>query len=410
MDIYENILESLRSMRANILRSVLTIFTIVIGITCLVGMLTAIESMRQTYLNEYARLGVNNFSIKSINNWRRRRRGELEREVSKLSYAEVLAFTKEYPQRYGLPSIRLGVSGSAKLTRGSKKTNPNIRVSGIDAHFLRTEFLELEYGRNFTTAEVNGGSNVVIIGEDVYTSLFTPAEDPIGIYIFVYGMRYKVIGKLKAQGASNDGKDRLFLISLQAARRILKSSQPHYEIIVQTHTIEALDEAMEEGRGLMRKIRGDRSASEDSFEMGKSNEAEKSINATTATLLLIGYLIGAITLGGACIGLMNVMLVYVKERTREIGLRKALGATAFEIRMQFLTEAVLICQVGGLGGILMGLVTGNIIAIFAETNFIFPLTPVLISLLLSTIVGVIAGYAPARQAAKVDPIISLRYE
>ena len=410
MDLYENVLESIRSMRANILRSVLTVFTIVIGITCLVGILTAIESMRQTYLNEYARLGVNNFSLSSINNWRRRRRGELEREVTKLSYAEVLSFTQSYPKSYGLPSVRVGVSGSTKLTRGSKQTNPNIRVSGIDEYFLRTEFLSLDYGRNFTTNEVNGGSNVVIIGDDVYTALFDQDEDPVGTYIFTHGVPYKVIAKLEAQGSSDQGKDRLFLLPLQAARRMLKTSSPRYEIIVQAHTIDILDEAMEEGRGLMRKIRGDRPTADDSFDISKSNEAEESINTTVSVLLLIGYIIGAITLSAACVGLMNVMLVYVKERTKEIGLRKALGATAFEIRMQFLTEAVLICQIGGVGGILTGLTIGNVITIFAKTDFIFPLSPVLISLLLSTIVGVIAGYVPAQQAAKVEPIVSLRYE
>ena len=369
MNLHENILESSRAMRSNILRSVLTIVTIVIGITCLVGMLTAIESMRQTYLNEYARLGANNFSIQSVNNRRNRRKGEVEKEVSKISYAEVLAFTSVYPSSYGLPSVRLDVSGSAKLTRGSKKTYPNIRISGIDEYVLRTEFLELAYGRGFTEAEVNGGSNVAIIGEDVYASLFEKGENPVGEYLFAYGARYRVIGKIEAQGSSDEGKDRLFLIPLQAARRVLKSNQPHYKISVHTHTIQKLDEAMEEGRGLMRKIRSDRPTAEDSFEITKSNEAEESINNTTASLMLIGYVIGAITLCGACIGLMNVMLVYVKERTREIGLRKAVGATALEIRMQFLTEAVLICQIGGLGGIVIGLTAGNVIAAFLENRF-----------------------------------------
>ena len=182
------------------------------------------------------------------------------------------------------------------------------------------------------------------------------------------------------------------------------------EVYVQVNNMEDMEETVGESIGLMRSIRGDHPTEPDSFEIERSDEAEREINNLMNVLRMVGYIIGTITLIGACIGLMNIMLIYVKERTQEIGIRKTVGATSQEVRMQFLTEAVFICQVGGLLGILMGVLIGNGTAMLLNASFIFPIGPVLVGVLISTLVGVLAGYIPANNAAKVDPIESLRYE
>ena len=409
MNLRENIKESLRSVLSNKLRSALTIATTAVGITCLVGMLTAVEAMRQNYLNEYARLGVNSFTIHSVNNWRRRRNGLASKNVPRISYAESQAFERLYNRDFGIPGVRMGVTGASVLSRASKKTHPNIRISGVDDNYLRVEYLELDYGRNFTSQEVDGGAPVAIIGNQAYENLYEKGQSPVDTYIVAYGTRYRVIGKLKKLGDSDRGKDRFFLIPLQQARR-LSRRRPWMEIVVAAHDLSFMDEALGEGIRLMRSIRRDGPSQEDSFETERSSEAEEGINQTMSVLRAIGYIIGTITLIGACVGLMNIMFIYVRERTKEIGLRKAVGATAQKIRLQFLTESVVVCQLGGVAGIVFGLIVGNLTALAMSASFTFPFGPISLGVIVSTLVGVIAGYIPASNAAKVDPIESLRYE
>ena len=410
MRLIENIRESTQSIRANKLRSILTILTIAVGIACLVGILTAVEAMRQNYLNQYARLGVNSFTIHSVRNWRNRRKGILRKDVRPIKYAESIRFINAFDPTLGQPSLRVGLTRTAQLLRGDQKTYPNVSISGVDEHYLFAEFLDLEKGRNFLPSEVERGSPVAIIGDEVYQKLFPSQSDPIGSYLVARGTRYKIIGKLKEVGASSRGMDNSFLIPLQRSLQSLGGGRLNIRIIVQVHDLEDIESATGLATSLMRNIRGDKPTDEHSFELRRSTSMEERINEEMGNLKTIGYVIGSITLIAACIGLMNIMLIHVKERTREIGLRKAIGATSYEIRMQFLTEAISICQIGGLVGIFFGLLIGNGTASILNASFVFPFFVLLVAVLLSTLVGVLAGYIPAKQAADVDPIKSMRYE
>ena len=407
MNIQENLKESMLSIKANKLRSVLTIVTIVIGITCLVGMLTAVEGLRERTLSQYARLGLNSFSIESVRNWRNRRQGIIQKDVPRIEFREAMEFFDRFDRSIGTPGLRAGITGIGKAVRGSKQTDENLRISGVDENYLAVEMIELEIGRNFTREEIESNSPVAIIADQPYSQLYETDENPIDTYATALGIRYKIIGKLKKIGASSTGKDRFFLVPVQEARR---KGSSHVEIYVYVNKLINMDEAVGEATGLMRAIRGDKPTDTDSFEIERSTEVEESINSQMNILRSIGFTIGGITLVGACIGLMNIMIVYVRERVREIGVRKTVGATAREIRMQFLTETIFICQLGGVVGILLGLLVGNGTALLLDASFVLPIGPLITGTLVSTLVGVLAGYVPANQAAKVDPIESLRYE
>ena len=409
MNLRENIRESIRSMRLNMLRTILTVLTIGVGITCLVGILTAVEAMRMNYLNEYARLGVNSFTIQSVRNWRNRRRGIIQKDVPPLKYSEALTFINRYDTKIGRPSLRVSVTGRSELSRGQQKTYPNINISGVDDHYIFAEFLTIEEGRNFTRKEIEDGSPVAIIGDEVYTHLFKADEYPIGSHITALGTRYNIIGQIKKVGSSNRRQDQMLLIPLPRALQKIKQS-PRLRIIVQVYELEDIEDAAGLGMQLMRNIRGDKPQKEASFELRRNTAVEERINKESNRLRLVGYIIGSITLIAGCIGLMNIMLIYVKERTREIGIRKAVGATAYEIRMQFLTESICICQIGCVVGAFFGLLIGNGTAVALNADVIFPLTTLLIAVLISTLVGVLSGYIPAQKAAAVDPITSIRYE
>ena len=369
MDLEENIRESIRSMRLNMLRTALTVLTIAVGITCLVGVLTAVEAMRENYLREYARIGVNSFTIHSVRNWRNRRRGIVKKDVPPIKYREAIEFINRYDSKIGRPSLRIGVTGTATLTRGSKKTHPNVSINGVDNDYVFAESLSIEEGRNFTYTEVEKGRAVAIIGNELYSNLFEVNEDPIGAEIIARGTRYKVIGKLKKVGTSSRGHDRLFLVPLPRGLEKIGEQTLNLRIVVQVYELEDLEDASAIAEQLMRNIRGDRADSESSFELKRSIAMEERINDQSNYLRLAGYLIGCITLTAACIGLMNIMLIYVKERTKEIGLRKALGATAYKIRMQFLTESICIAQIGCSIGLLFGLLIGNGTAMLLKAQF-----------------------------------------
>jgi putative ABC transport system permease protein len=207
------------------------------------------------------------------------------------------------------------------------------------------------------------------------------------------------------------GSDRLILIPLQTANQMPHQQELTYNIKTTVGSPEKLDYMLGEATGIMRKVRQDKPGQEDSFEITRSDSALKSLDEISGYLKVGGFLIGFITLLGASIGLMNIMMVSVTERTREIGIRKALGATALQIRQQFLIEAIVICVLGGLLGIFLGVGMGNLVAGFiGEGGFFVPWLWVSLGLMVCITVGLISGWYPAFKASKLDPIESLRYE
>ncbi len=414
MNLIENIREALRSVKVNLLRTILTGAIIAIGISSLVGMLTAIDGIKAQIADSFSGLGANSFDIrnKGFSGGRVIQDGKTEKTYPKLTFREVQSFKEEYSSN-GISTVYTMVSGSAEIKRGSKKTDPNARIRGGDENYLNIKAIKLESGRNFSSTEIRYGNNVCIIGIEIRDLLFDSNEDPVGEKISFYGKPYTIVGMLEKQGSvgGDSGADRQVLIPIENASRLDTRGVFNYNVTAVVSGPERLDQEMGQAIGMMRKIRQDRVTQEDSFDLTKSQSVAESLEEVAGYLRIGGFGIGFITLLGASIGLMNIMLVSVTERTREIGIRKALGATPLRIRQQFLIEAISICILGGIFGVVLGISIGNVIANFiGPGGFLVPWLWMFIAFLICVVVGLLSGFFPAYKASKLDPIESLRYE
>ncbi|WP_258097543.1 ABC transporter permease [Marinoscillum pacificum] len=411
MNIRENIKEGVNSIKANKLRTFLTAAIIAIGITSLVGILTAIEGIQTSINDSFANLGANTFDVNSINNFRGSRDGKDTKSYPPVTYDELVTFKEKFDG--GTVSINAWVTGIAEAKRGSKKTNPNTRVQGGDYDYLVVDGYDVTEGRSFSRSEVDNGAMVVIIGREIKDALFDKGEDPINKNIKFMGSKFMVVGVLEPQGgASGNGSvDRMCLVPMVTGRKLAAGRQLDYQATVAVNDPNNMDAAVGTATGLMRAIRRDPVKQENSFEVRVNQSLAERLGEITGYLRIGGFTIGFITLLGASIGLMNIMLVSVTERTREIGVRKALGATPLKIRQQFLIEAIVITQMGGLGGIILGIAIGNVTSMaISDGGFIVPWVWIMFGVTVGMIVGLISGYLPAYKASKLDPIESLRFE
>ncbi|HSH66998.1 MAG TPA: FtsX-like permease family protein, partial [Bacteroidia bacterium] len=321
-----------------------------------------------------------------------------------------LRFKKEF-NFPALASVSTFASGNATIKFQSKKTNPNMRVLGSDENYITTSGYELQSGRNFSPQEVQYGTHVAIIGKDIVDALFNPNEDPVDKIISIGSGKYKVIGVLKSKGNSvGFSGDKQAILTLNNVRQYFSRPNMTFTISVMCNDSQLMDAAIGEATGTFRVIRKLGTKSKDNFEISKSDNLANMLIDNMRKVTLGATFIGIITLVGAAIGLMNIMLVSVSERTREIGIRKAIGATKKTIRNQFLVEALVICQMGGLLGTLFGIIIGNIMALAFGISFIIPWLWILMSIVLCFIVGTLSGLYPAIKASRLDPIEALRFE
>lgn len=410
MNLKENIREGTKAIKSNLLRTILTASIIAIGITSLVGILTAIDGIKSSIDTSFSSLGANSFDVRRKRPDRTVQDGKEQKQFPLLKKDEVFEFKDRFND--GTATVHLWVSGSAEIKRLSNKTTPNFTIRGIDENYMIIRNYNIINGRNFTPIDVQNAANYVIIGHEVVKNLFKD-EDPINKKISFYGNQFIVIGVLEKKGGfgGETYADRTVFLPLKNAIRVARRGWLDYRITVNVNDPTKMDHAVGEATSLMRRIRKDPIGQEESFEVHVNKTLEEELEELTSYLRIGGFSIGFITLVGASIGLMNIMLVSVTERTREIGVRKAIGATPKKIRLQFLIEAILICIMGGIGGVIIGLSIGNVIAnIIKAGNFVAPWEWVFMGFIVCLVVGLISGYYPAFKASRLDPIDALRYE
>lgn len=412
MHFLENIKEAFRSIRSNLLRTILTALIVSIGIMALVGILTAIDAMKFSLSQTFASLGANSFEIsaKGYNN-RSRRGGVQEKVYPVINYLQARQYKQQIGEE-GRVGISAFISGAVEVKAGSEKTNPNMRVVAGDDNYLLIQSYNLLAGRTFSAAELENGANVAIVGQEIKDKLF-PNQSPIGEYVYLLGRRFLVVGQLEKSGSTmgGGGADRTVLIPLETGNQMPRQQALSYEIKTATPDPTNLTYLTGLATGTMRAVRHDALGQPDSFEVERSDSLAAKLDDLSGNIRIGGFLVGFITLLGASIALMNIMMVSVTERTREIGIRKALGATSRQIRQQFLMEAIVICLLGGALGVALGVAMGNGVMLFVGGGgFLVPWLWITLGLLICVSVGLASGYYPASKAAKLDPIESLRYE
>lgn len=413
MTLAENISIAFYAIKANLLRAVLTLLIIAFGIMALVGILTSIDAIKGSLMDNFASMGTNTFNvIRKGTGIGGGRRGQRRKVGDKITFEQASKFKKRYDYPALVSLSALG-SRSSVVKYNKTETDPTTTVYGADETYLEVAGYQLQAGRNITALEAEEGRNLVIVGSDIRNRLFPdwPPTTILGKSISIRNIQFTIIGILEEKGSSlSFNGDQLVLIPLQTLRKYFGSQTDSYNLSVMVTDALNMDPAMAAAEGLFRQIRNTPLGEESDFELEKSDGLISLIVDNTATLQLAAIFIGLITLLGAAIGLMNIMLVSVTERTREIGISKSLGATRKTILVQFLVEAIVICQLGGLVGIVLGILAGNGVAIIVGGSFVVPWAWIALGFTLCFIVGIISGLYPAVKASRLDPIEALRYE
>ncbi len=412
MNFKDTVKLAFNSIRISKVRTFITSAIIAIGIMSLVGILSSIDAMKSYLSQSFSEMGANSFNIKNRGNQLHfGGPGRRKKPFKSITFEEAMEFKKEYSfESTVATSINAAFSSTAKYL--SNKTNPNTVVIGVDENYLGVSGYKLAKGRNITAADLESSTPVAVIGTDIKSKLFTNKEDPIDKVISIGGIKMRVVGVLESKGnsAGFGGGDKLVYVPLTFAKSRMGTGKSSYLITVQVANTEMLENAMGEAQGKFRTIRRIHPLEDDNFELTKSDGLAQDLIKNLGMLTWAANIIGGITLFGSLIALMNIMLVTVTERTREIGIRKSLGATKETIRKQFLYEAITISLLGGLCGIFLGLLVGNVISAALGVGFIAPWQWVILAVIISILVGIAGGYYPAKKASQLDPIDALRFE
>ncbi|RYD92946.1 MAG: ABC transporter permease [Sphingobacteriales bacterium] len=418
---------SWKNVRSNKLRTAITVIIMALGIFALILIITAIKAASNSLTSSFSTMGANSFSIRykdrninfgggNGNRTTKSTKSTLRAKNSNngipITYEEAKAFKDRYTFPDAKVSIALRGASSIVVNTGSKKTNPDVNVYGGDENYLELNGYNIAAGRNFVHNEVESGANVCILGDAVATKLFP--ENPqkaVDAVVNVDHIPYRVIAVLEDKGGSAFmNTSRVVITSCNNLRRIASTQNASYNVAIMVPDVKLMNIAIGEAIGTFRPVRKLDVKDEDNFYIDKSDSFAETLLKNLSFLETGTLGIAFITLVGAAIGLMNIMLVAVSERTKEIGLTKALGGTKKDIRSQFLFESVIISLLGAAAGIVAGILMGNIVAVLLKTGFVVPWGWVITAIIVCSVVGLIAGLYPAYKASKLDPIVALRYE
>jgi putative ABC transport system permease protein len=406
----ENVRIALESIKTQLLRTILTIVIIGIGIWALVGILSAVKALENTISTNFASMGSNTFNIQRYDFEVQRHGGEREKVNPIISYQNIREFIDKYNYPFTQTSVSFRGTTQAEVKYENEKTDPEVQVLGVNEHYLENTGTTIDRGRNFNVFDVQNNNKVCLLGADFLKELFKD-ENPINKTISIRGVKFKVIGVLESKGSTfGNNQDLKVLIPIQVARGIYTQPNINYTISIKVDNKEMLESAQDEAIITFRNIRGLNPIEENNFGMERSDDLINRIANITGVLETAAWIISIITILGSSVALMNIMLVSVTERTREIGVRKAMGAKNSTIATQFFIETIVIGQFGSILGIILGVLTGLLIANIFEFKFTIPWFAMIAATIITFLVAVIAGSYPATKAAKLDPIESLRYE
>lgn len=409
----ENTKIAIDSIRSQMLRTILTVFIIGLGIFALVGILTFVAGLKNTITGNFAAMGTNTFSLSRYDFSDQIGRNNGETKVNPIiSYPQAREFQDKFRYPAAVTSLSFSAASNIEVKYEDKKTDPEVNIVGADEYFLPNSGLETTQGRNFNNFDISNNNYVCIVGSDFVKSGLLKDVNPIDKVISVRGARFKVIGVLKEMGSTfGNRQDLRLIIPIQLARSLFTMPDINYDIKVMIGNHEMLGAAVDEAILTMRRVRKLNPVQENNFGVERSDELLKQLLSDTQALSIAAWVIGIITVFGSSIALMNIMLVSVSERTREIGVRKSLGAKKTTIAMQFFTETLVISFIGGAIGLFLGIAVGSALTILVfKAPFTVPWVAMFAALVTTFIVTIVSGLFPAIKAAALDPVEALRYE
>lgn len=406
----ENTKIALGSIRAQLLRTILTVLIIAIGIMALVAILTVVGALKNTMAANFASMGANTFKISRYDFSEELQASQNKKINPNISFKQAQNFKETYAYPFAISSVYFTATTTAEVKFNNIKTDPKVNVLGIDEHFTTTKGLTITDGRGLSEIDIVNQVAVCVIGVDLQKSLFADGL-ALNRIISIRGHKFKVVGVLKEIGSTfGNNEDNRMLIPLPLARGIYSAPNHNYELDVMMPDKNLMDQAIDQASITLRKVRGLRPIDKNNFGIERSDSMLRSLTSNLNTLEVGAWVISFITILGSSIALMNIMLVSVTERTREIGVRKSLGANRRTIATQFFTETLVISQIGGLLGIILGLLIGFVVANAFNFEFNTPWKAIISAFIISGVVAIISGLIPALKASKLDPVEALRYE